>query len=65
MKLSFDKESDALYLQLDDSAVIESEEVQPGIVFDFNQRNEVIGIEILHVRKRFPAAHPEQLQEIV
>ena len=32
MKLHIDKEADALYLRLDDSAIVESEEVAPGVV---------------------------------
>ena len=31
MKLKIDREADALYLTLDDSDVIESEEVSPGL----------------------------------
>ena len=30
MKLHVDKEADALYLRLDDSTIVESEEVSPG-----------------------------------
>ena len=30
MKLNVDKEADALYLRLDDSPIVESEEVSPG-----------------------------------
>ena len=30
MKLNVDKAADALYLRLDDSAIVESEEVSPG-----------------------------------
>ena len=30
MKLNIDKEADALYLRLDDSPIIESDEVSPG-----------------------------------
>jgi len=52
MKLKVDQEADALYLVIDDSAVAESEEVSPGIVVDFNERNEVVGVEILHLSKR-------------
>ena len=40
MKLSVDKEADALYLRLDDSAIVESEEVSPGVVLDYNESNE-------------------------
>lgn len=32
-----DKEADALYLRLDDSKIIESQEVSPGVVLDFNK----------------------------
>ena len=52
MKLRVDKEADALYLRLDDSAIIESEEVSPGVVLDYNESNEVVGVEMLHLSKR-------------
>ena len=52
MKLRVDKESDALYLGLDDSVIVESQEVSPGVVLDYNESNEVVGIEMLHLSKR-------------
>ncbi len=52
IQLHFDKEADALYLRLDDSRILESEEVAPGVVLDFNEANEVVGIEILNLPKR-------------
>ena len=52
MKLKLDEETDALYLRLDDSAIVESEEVQPGVMLDFNKENKVVGIEILNLSKR-------------
>ena len=54
MKLHVDQEADALYLRLDDSKIIESEEVSPGVVMDFNEQNQMVGIEILHLSKRSP-----------
>jgi uncharacterized protein YuzE len=54
MRLHVDKEADALYLRLDDSKIIESEEVSPGVVLDFNERNQVVGIEVLNLSKRTP-----------
>lgn len=54
MRLHVDKEADALYLRLDDSKIIESEEVSAGVVLDFNDSNQVVGIEILHLSKRTP-----------
>ena len=52
MKLSVDKEADDLYLRLDDSPIVESEEVSPGVVLDYNESNEAVGVEILHLSKR-------------
>jgi len=54
MRLHVDKEADALYLRLDDSKIIESEEVAPGVIFDYNEKDEVIGIEMLYLSKRTP-----------
>ena len=44
IRLHVDKEADALYLRLDDSKIIESDEVAPGVIFDYNEQNEVVGI---------------------
>ena len=54
MKLHIDQEADALYLRLDDSAIVESEEVAPGVVLDYNEANQVVGIEMLDLSKRSP-----------
>lgn len=62
MKLHIDKEADALYLRLDDSRIIESEEVSPGIVLDFNEHNQVVGIEMLHLSRRSPQVNLQELQ---
>jgi len=52
MKLKVDKKSDALYLRLDESKIVESEEVQPGVILDFDENNRVVGIEILDLSTR-------------
>jgi len=62
MKIHFDEKADALYLRLDDAPVIESQEVSAGIVLDFNDRRQVVGIEVLDVRKRFPNADPKTIR---
>lgn len=54
MKLDVDSEADALYLRLDDSDIVESEEVSPGVMLDYNAENEVIGVEMLRLSKRAP-----------
>ena len=52
MKLNIDKEADVLYLRLDDSNIVESEEVSPGVVLDYNESNEVVGVEMLRLSER-------------
>jgi uncharacterized protein YuzE len=54
VRLRVDKDADALYLRLDDSKIVESEEVSPGVVLDFNERNQVVGIEMLNLSQRTP-----------
>ncbi|MYH61046.1 MAG: DUF2283 domain-containing protein [Caldilineaceae bacterium SB0675_bin_29] len=41
-------------LRLDDATIVESNEVAPGIVLDYNESNQVVGIEILYLSKRSP-----------
>ena len=62
MKLHVDKEADALYLQLDDSKIIESDEVAPGVILDYNDRNEVVGIEMLYLSRRSRALDTTALE---
>ena len=52
MKLHVDKKADALYLRLDESPIVESEEVSPGVVLDYNDSDEVVGVEMLYLSKR-------------
>jgi uncharacterized protein YuzE len=63
MKLRIDKEEDALYLKLDDSVVVESEEVKEGVIFDYNEGGSLVGIEILSISKRSPQSLKQILVE--
>jgi uncharacterized protein YuzE len=59
MKIKIDRESDALYFRLDETAVVESEEVQPGVILDFDAAGKVVGVEILQISSRVA---PERLR---
>ena len=61
MKLEVDEKADALYLRLDDSKIIDSAEVSPGVVLDYNEQNQVVGVEILHLSKRTPKLNSHEL----
>lgn len=62
MRLRVDEKNDALYFGLDEAKIVESEEVRPGVILDYDGDNNVIGIEILGLRKRVPAEAPKTLQ---
>ncbi|MGH7562883.1 MAG: DUF2283 domain-containing protein [Gemmatimonadota bacterium] len=62
MRLHYDEEADALYLRLDESEIVESEEVRPGIVLDINTDRQVVGVEILNLESRVPGADFKKLQ---
>jgi len=59
MRLKVDRENDVLYFRWDDSPVVESEEVQPGVILDFNEEGHAIGVEILALSSR---TTPQQLR---
>ena len=52
MKLTIDREADALYLNLNESPAAESEEISPGVILDYSAEGKVVGIEMLHLSKR-------------
>ena len=65
MRIRYDEEVDALYIRLDDSKVVESEEVKPGIVLDFNAKQQVVGIEVLNLKRQVSKADLKQLKVLV
>ena len=62
MKLKVDQKNDALYFRLDESAIVESEEIQPGVILDYDSKDNVVGIEILGLSKRVPLEMIKNLQ---
>lgn len=62
MKLHVDKQADALYLRLDDSKIVDSQEVSPGVVLDYNEQNQVVGIEMLNLSTRAAGLNLNALQ---
>jgi len=48
MRFDYDPETDSLYIKLFDRPGVEASEVEPGIVFDYDEEGELIGIDIEH-----------------
>ena len=62
MRIKVDKESDALYFRLDENRIIESEEVRPGVILDFDENGQVVGVEFLGISKRATAEELSSIQ---
>ena len=52
MRIRVDRENDALYFRLDESRIVESEEIQPGVILDYDENDEVVGVEFLSISSR-------------
>jgi uncharacterized protein YuzE len=52
MRMRVDQRSDAIYLNLTDRDIKDSEEVADGVVVDYDAEGRIVGIEILEVSKR-------------
>jgi len=60
--MRMDEAADALYIRFDEAPIVESEEVSPGIVLDFDANGRVVGFEMLGVRQRFPSADLKRVE---
>jgi len=61
MRIKIDKQSDALYFRLDESRIVESEEIRPGVILDYDENETVVGVEFLNISKR---ARMEELSSL-
>lgn len=54
MKVKYDKEVDVLYIRFSDELISESDEDKPGIILDYTDSGNIVGIEVLHASKQMP-----------
>jgi len=54
MKVIKDQKLDVAYIQLRKGTVQKSVEMRPGLVFDLDKNGEIIGIEVLSLKKLAP-----------
>jgi uncharacterized protein YuzE len=52
MRIKVDRDNDALYFRLDENRIVESEEVRPGVILDFDENDQVVGVEFLGISTR-------------
>lgn len=52
MKAHYDPEADALSIKWSDAQYVESDEVAPGVILDYDKDGNVIGVEVLDASKQ-------------
>jgi uncharacterized protein YuzE len=52
MKISYDKEIDALYINFVDIPGVDSFEISPDYIADVDEQGNLIGIEVLNVKNK-------------
>lgn len=57
MKIDYDPKVDAMYIRLAAGILAESDELRPGVVFDFDATGRVLGIEMPEVSRRTDKLH--------
>ena len=62
MRIKVDKEADVLYFRLDENRIVESEEVRPGVILDYDENDQVVGVEFLGISARATVGELSSLQ---
>lgn len=62
MKVRYDNEVDAAYIQLSSQRPSEATESVQGVVMHFADKEQLVGIEILNASERFPIRNLHTLQ---
>jgi uncharacterized protein YuzE len=52
VRTTYDKTADALYIRFAETAVVESEEVRPGVMIDLDSEGRIVGVEILDASRQ-------------
>ena len=52
MKIKYDKETDIVYISLSSLKIAESDQEKPGIILDYSDNGQIVGIEILNASSK-------------
>jgi uncharacterized protein YuzE len=52
LRIEYDKEADALYIQLREASVDDNIDIEEGVTVDLDEKRHIVGIEILDASKR-------------
>jgi uncharacterized protein YuzE len=52
LKIEYDKEADALYIQLREANVDDNIDIEEGVTIDLDEKKHIVGIEIIDASKK-------------
>ena len=52
MKILYDKDADAIYVRLSNDKIVESEEIKKDVIVDYNEKEEIVSVELLNVKTK-------------
>lgn len=52
MRIEYDKQADALYIQLREASVDDNIDIEEGVTVDLDEKRHIVGIEILDASKK-------------
>jgi uncharacterized protein YuzE len=52
LKIEYDKEADALYIQLREASIEDNIDIEEGVTVDLDEKRHIVGIEILEASKK-------------
>lgn len=59
MNIEYDAKADIFRILLNDMPIEESDEVEPGVIVDYDAAGNIIGVEVLDASKRIKAQKPQ------
>ncbi len=65
MKVSYDARTDTVSVTLKvDARVVESDEVRPGVILDYDEHGDVVSVEILEASRRITEADKVEFEAV-
>ena len=61
LKIEYDKEADALYIQLREALVDDNIDIEGGVTVDLDEKRHIVGVQILDAIKKLSLKDPIQI----
>jgi len=63
MEISYDKEADAMYIELRKGTFAKNKKINDFVIIDLDNKDNILGIELLQVSKTIPSESLSQIND--